>query len=47
MARKVGRRSARPERIFNRAEVVQLRESGLSIEKIPARWGLALGQSLE
>ncbi|HLG99508.1 MAG TPA: recombinase family protein [Bryobacteraceae bacterium] len=33
---KTGNTIGRPRRIFNRDEVIRLRETGLSIEKIPA-----------
>jgi DNA invertase Pin-like site-specific DNA recombinase len=40
---KSGKAVGRPKRIFDRAEVVRLRESGLSIEKIARQMGIGVG----
>jgi DNA invertase Pin-like site-specific DNA recombinase len=40
---KSGNAIGRPKRIFDRAEVVRLRESGLSIEKIARQMDLGVG----
>ena len=40
---KSGKAVGRPKRIFDRAEVVRLRESGLSIEKIARHMGIGVG----
>lgn len=40
---KTGNAIGRPRRIFNRDEVVQLRETGLSIEKIAGEMQIGVG----
>jgi hypothetical protein len=40
---KTGNAMGRPKRIFDRSEVVPLRDGGLSIEKIAAKWASASG----
>jgi hypothetical protein len=40
---KTGNAIGRPRRIFNRDEVVRLRESGLSIEKIASQMRIGVG----
>ena len=40
---KTGNAIGRPRRIFNRDEVVRLRETGLSIEKIASRMSIGVG----
>lgn len=40
---KSGKAVGRPKRIFDRAEVVRLRESGLSIEKIARQMRIGVG----
>ena len=40
---KSGKAVGRPKRIFDRAEVARLRESGLSIEKIARQMGIGVG----
>jgi DNA invertase Pin-like site-specific DNA recombinase len=40
---KTGNPIGRPRRIFNREEVVQLRETGLSIEKIAHEMSIGVG----
>jgi DNA invertase Pin-like site-specific DNA recombinase len=40
---KSGNAIGRPKRVFDRAEVIRLRDGGLSIEKIACRMGLGVG----
>jgi len=40
---KTGKPIGRPRRIFDRSEVVRLRETGLSIEKVASKTGLGVG----
>jgi DNA invertase Pin-like site-specific DNA recombinase len=40
---KTGNAIGRPKRVFDRSEVVRLRDNGLSIEKIARRMGLGVG----
>jgi DNA invertase Pin-like site-specific DNA recombinase len=40
---KTGNAIGRPRRIFNRDEVVRLRETGLSIERIAGQIGIGVG----
>jgi DNA invertase Pin-like site-specific DNA recombinase len=40
---KSGNAIGRPKRVFDRTEVIRLRESGLSIEKIARQMGIGVG----